>query len=226
MVQAELTNSTFKTGSFFNTDKKYTMTDIEEMMNLIESSNQITLHTWKLGTCNNNTEYEWVKRAVLDACNTPEKFDSPGDTLGAIINLRKMIKKNNCNVLRGRYGMTPKYEYRNQYLHNFIVDANNHDEIIIPLTAREILDIIADLNKGHSISKIYDSYLEDFHHDTVTMEHLELLKKLYYKGELNKLIKFICSKSNELGGFVDYGVEVLRNCLTSQYIYDSRRVTK
>ena len=54
--------------------KLYSMSDVEEMMNLIESSYQITIHTWKLGTCNDLTEYELVKRAVLDALNNTEKF--------------------------------------------------------------------------------------------------------------------------------------------------------
>ena len=57
----------------------------------------------------------------------------------------------------------------------------------------------------------------------MTIEHLEEFKKLYCKGKLNKLVRFICSKSNELGGFVDYGVDVVRNRLTSHYLFDNRK---
>ena len=106
---------------------------------------------------------------------------------------------------------------------NCIVDANHADKVIIPLTARELLDIIADLNKGHGVEDIYNAYLQEFHHETITIEHLEQLRLLYFNGKLNKIIKFICSKSNELGGFVDYGVDVIHNRLTSQYLFDSRR---
>ena len=204
--------------------KLYSMSDVEEMMNLIESSYQITIHTWKLGTCNDLAEYELVKRAVLDALNNPEKFNSPNDSFGALVNLRRKIKKNNCKVLYSEYGLPVKLEYRNNAGVNCIVDANHSDKLIIPLTARELLDIIADLNKGHGIEDIYNAYLQEFHHEIITIEHLEQLKSLYFKGKLNKIIKFICSKSNELGGFVDYGVDVIHNRLTSQYLFDSRKV--
>ena len=73
------------------------------------------------------------------------------------------------------------------------------------------------------VEDIYNAYLQEFHHETITIEHLEQLRLLYFNGKLNKIIKFICSKSNELGGFVDYGVDVIHNRLTSQYLFDSRR---
>ena len=203
--------------------KIYSMSDVEEMMNLIESSYQITIHTWKLGTCNDLAEYELVKKAVLDALNNPEKFNAPNDSFGALVNLRKKIKKNNCKVLYSEYGLPVKLEYRNTSDVNCIVDANHADKVIIPLTARELLDIVADLNKNHDVEDIYNAYLQEFHHETITIEHLEQLRLLYFNGKLNKIIKFICSKSNELGGFVDYGVDVIHNRLTSQYLFDSRR---
>lgn len=203
--------------------KVYTMEDVDKMMNLIESSNQITIHTWKLGTCNDRSEYEMVKKAVLDALNHPEKFNSSTDTFGALVNLRKKIRKNNCSVLFEEYGLPAKYEYRNTHGINCIVDANNNDSMIVPVTASELLNLIADFNKNHNIEDIYDAYLQEFHHDNVTIEHLELLKKLYYQGKLNKVIKFICTKSNKLGGFVDHGVDIIHSRLTSQYLFDSRR---
>lgn len=54
-------------------------------------------------------------------------------------------------------------------------------------------------------------------------EKMEKFQSLYFKGKLNKLIKYICSKSNEIGGFHDYGVTIIRNRLTSQYLFDPRR---
>lgn len=75
-------------------------------------------------------------------------------------------------------------------------------------------------NEGKKENKEFEF---KFHHKSITIEHLEYFKRLYLKGELNKLIKFICSNSNELGGFYDYGVEVLRNYVTSRYVFDSRR---
>ena len=204
--------------------KIYPMNDVEEMMNLIESSNQITIHTWKLGTCNGKSEFEMVKKAVLDALNHPEKFNSPMDSFGALVNLREKIKKNNCKVLSEEYGLPMKLEYRNTSGVNCIVDANHDDRIVIPLTARELLDIIADFNKGHSPEDIYNAYLQEFHHGSITIEHLEYFMALYSHDKINKIIKFICRKSNDLGGFVDYGVGILHNCLTSQYLHDSRKV--
>lgn len=220
MVQAELDYNTSGTINLSRT--YYTMHDIERMMDVIKTSNQITFLTWKLGTHKNEQELEWVKKALFDCLNNPEKFDSPNDTFGAIANLREKIKRNNCIVLREYYGIPPKFEYRNSYEINAIVDANSNDDIIIPVTASEILDIIADINKNRSLEEIFDNY--EFHHDEcMTIELLDLFRKLYCQGKLNKIVRHICSKSNELGGFKDYGVEVIRNRLTSQYLFDPRR---
>ena len=114
-----------------------------------------------------------------------------------------------------------KLEYRNSQGVNSIVDANHDDKVIIPVTASELLDLIADLNKNRKPSDIFEFY--DWYHKEVTIESLELFHNYYKQCKLNKLIKYICSKSNEIGGFQDYGVGIIRNRLTSQYLYDSRK---
>ena len=83
------------------------------------------------------------------------------------------------------------------------------------------MDVIVDLNKNRDVEDIYHAY--DFHHQVMTIGYLDDFKRLYCKGKLNKLVRFICSKSNELGGFVDYGVDVVRNRLTSHYLFDNRK---
>ena len=219
MGQVDL-NSCTRT-SLVMTRKVYTMQDVEDKCKIWHKSNQLGVDGWPFCTFNSEEEIEWVKKAILDALNHPEVFNA-SDNYGALCNLKKLIKGKKAVLLRAKYGVPAKYEYRNIEGVNSIVDANHNDKVVIPLTAEEILDVIADLNKNRSPEDIFNAY--DFHHETVTIECLETFQGLYCKGELNKCIKFICSKSNELGGFYDYGVGVIRNRLTSQYVFDSRRI--
>ena len=205
--------------------KIYTMEDIDHLVKLIPSSRQISFPKGRM-FCSYKQEHEinWVKAAILDALNNPEKFFCPGDTFGATMKLQEMIKGNNCIVLKKWYDLPQKLEYRNNYNVNAIVDANNNDTVIIPVTAEEILDLIADLNKHRKVEDIFIAY--EFYHESMTLEKLELFQSYYKKGKLNKIIRYICSKSNDLGGFHDYGVNVIRNRLTSQYLFDNRRGVK
>ncbi|MBQ2651923.1 MAG: hypothetical protein IJF83_00050 [Methanobrevibacter sp.] len=221
MVQVELDNCSNK-GIFHISRKVYTMEDIDELVKPITSSKQISFPKGRMFCSYKDAiEIEWVKAAILDALNNPEKFYSPGDTFGATMKLQEMIKGNNCIVLRKEYGIPEKLEYRNTYEVNSIVDANHNDRVIIPITAGEILDLIADLNKNRKLEDIFEVY--DWYHKDMTIELLELFQTYYRECRLNKLIKYICSKSNELGGFQDYGVGVVRNRLTTQYLFDSRK---
>lgn len=220
MVQAELNSNTFNSNGLLFARKVYTKEYVEKKCKIWPKSNQLGFDGWPFFSYKNLEEIDWVKNAILDALNNPESFDSR-DTYGALCNLKKMIKGKNAKVLRSKYGLPIKLEYRNAYELNCIVDANHNDTVIIPLTAGEILDIIADLNKNREVSELFEVY--DFHHGDVTIELLEKFQELYNKGELNKLIKYICSKSNELGGFHDYGVGIIRNRLTTQYLFDHRK---
>jgi len=219
MVQAELNSSTLTTG-FMITRKVYTKEDVEKKCKIWKKSHQIGFDGWPFCTYKNLEEIEWVKKAILDALNHPEKFNA-NDNYGALCNLKEMIKGKQAVRLRSKYGVPAKYEYRNTMGVNSIVDANHGDRIIVPLTAGEVLDIIVDLNKNRDLEDIFNAY--NFHHETMSIEYLETFKGLYCQGKLNKLIKFICSKSNELGGFQDYGVDIIRNRLTSHYLLDARR---
>lgn len=220
MVQAEFNSSTLTGNSFMITRKVYTKEDVEKRCKIWKKSNQLGLDGWPFFSYKTLEEVEWVKAAILDALNKPQLFNA-NDNYGALCNLKEMIKGKNAEKLRDKYGIPPKLEYRNVQGVNAIVDVNHSDKLIVPLTASELLDIIVDLNKNRKIEDIYHAY--DFHHEAMTIEYLETFRILYCKGKLNKLIKFICSKSNELGGFQDYGVGVIRNRLTSHYLFDPRR---
>ena len=199
------------------TRKVYTIQDIDRLVKPIQSSKQISFPRGRMFCSYKDTiEIDWVKSAILDALNHPEKFDSPGDTFGATMKLQEMIKGNKCHILKKWYDIPQKLEYRNAYEVNAIVDANHQDRLIIPLTAEEILDVIVDINKNRSLEDICNVY--NFHHSEMNVHYLELFKELYYKNELDKLIRFICTKSNDLGGFMDHGVGVVRNRLTSHYL--------
>lgn len=219
MVHAELNNSTFKQG-FMVTRKMYTKEDVEKKCKIWHKSNQLGFDGWPFFTYKNLEEVEWVKSAILDALNNPGTFQA-SDTYGALCNLKEFIKGKNAEKLKPKYGIPLKLEYRNSQGVNSIVDANHDDKVIIPVTASELLDLIADLNKNRKPSDIFEVY--DWYHKDVTIESLELFYTYYKQCKLNKLIKYICSKSNELGGFQDYGVGIIRNRLTSQYLYDSRK---
>lgn len=203
--------------------KVYSNEELEEMVK-VWSTGQVAIMGMAIGSAKNDYEISWIKAAIGDALNHPEVFNSPNDTFGALNNLRGMIKNKNAVVLRARYGIPVKLEYRNTLGVNAIVDVNHEDNVIIPLTASEILDIIVDLNKNRNVEDIYYAYEEEFYHETMTIEYLESFQELYQKGKLNNIIRFICHKSNELGGFKDYGVDVIRNRLTSQYLFDNRRM--
>ena len=220
MVQAELNSSTFKGTGFIVTRKVYTKEDVEKKCKIWPKSNQLGFDGWPFFSYKSLEETEWVKAAILDALNKPETFNA-NDNYGALCNLKELIKGKNAEKLRAKYGIPVKLEYRNAYEVNSIVDANHDDRVIIPLTASEILDLIADLNKNRDVEELFNVY--EFHHKDVTIELLEKFQTLYNQGKLNKLIRYICSKSNELGGFHDYGVGIIRNRLTTQYLFDSRK---
>ena len=220
MVQAELNSSTFKGTGFIVTRNVYTKEDVEKKCKIWPKSNQLGFDGWPFFSYKSLEETEWVKAAILDALNKPETFNA-NDNYGALCNLKELIKGKNAEKLRAKYGIPVKLEYRNAYEVNSIVDANHDDRVIIPLTASEILDLIADLNKNRDVGELFNVY--EFHHKDVTIELLEKFQTLYNQGKLNKLIRYICSKSNELGGFHDYGVGIIRNRLTTQYLFDSRK---
>lgn len=215
MVQAELNSSTFS-GSLIVTRKVYTMEDVEKKCKIWPKSHQLGFDGWPFFSYNHLEEIDWVKAAILDALNKPETFNAR-DNYGALCNLKKLIKGKKAEKLKAKYGIPCKLEYRNAYEVNCIVDANHDDQIIIPLTAGEILDLIADFNKNRDVTELFEVY--EFHHKDVTIELLEKFQELYNQGKLNKIIKYICSKSNVLGGFHDYGVGIIRNRLTSQYLF-------
>ena len=219
MVQAEL-NSCIGNSSLIITRKVYTKEDVEKKCKIWRKSKQLGFDGWPFFTYKNLEEIEWVKSAILDALNKPETFNAH-DTYGALCNLKTLIKGKNAEKLRVKYGIPMKLEYRNAYEVNSIVDANHDDRVIIPLTASEILDLIADFNKNREVTELFEVY--EFHHGDVTIELLEKFQRYYNQGKLNKLIRYICSKSNELGGFHDYGVGIIRNRLTTQYLFDQRR---
>ena len=220
MVQAELSSSTFNNTGFIVTRKVYTKEDVEKKCKIWPKSNQLGFDGWPFFSYKHTEEIEWVKAAILDALNKPETFNA-NDNYGALCNLKELIKGKNAEKLRSKYGIPVKLEYRNAYEVNSIVDANHNDQVIIPLTASEILDLIADLNKNRDVEELFNVY--DFYHKEVTIELLEKFQTLYNQGKLNKLIRYICSKSNELGGFHDYGVGIIRNRLTTQYLFDNRK---
>lgn len=219
-MQSELI-STDSGNSLMITRRIYTKEDVEKKCKIWPKSNQLGFDGWPFFSYKHPEEIDWVKSAILDALNKPETFNAT-DNYGALCNLKTLIKGKHAEKLRSKYGIPVKLEYRNTSEVNSIVDVNHNDKLIVPLTASEILDIIVDLNKGRKVEDIYNAY--EFHHDIMTIEYLEIFKKLYYRGKLNKLISFICSKSNELGGFNDYGVDVVRNRLTSHYLFDNRRI--
>lgn len=220
MVQAEFNSSTLSNPGLIITRKVYSKEDVEKKCKIWKKSKQLGFDGWPFFTYKNLEEVKWVKAAILDALNHPETFNA-NDNYGALCNLKHLIKNKNAEKLRSKYGIPVKLEYRNVQGVNAIVDVNHDDKLTIPLTASELLDVIVDLNKNRKIEDIYHAY--DFHHETMTIEYLETFKMLYCKGKLNKLIKFICSKSNELGGFTDYGIDVIRNRLTSHYLFDNRK---
>ena len=220
MVQAELNSSTFSSTGFIITRKVYTKEDVEKKCKVWKKSNQLGFDGWPFFSYKKLEEIEWVKAAILDALNKPETFNAT-DNYGALCNLKELIKGKNAGKLQAKYGIPMKLEYRNAYEVNSIVDANHDDRVIIPLTAGEILDLIADLNKNREVSELFEVY--EFYHGDVTIELLEKFQRYYNQGKLNKIIRYICSKSNELGGFHDYGVGIIRNRLTTQYLFDQRK---
>lgn len=221
MSQTKFQSSTLHGELPLKIQKQYSLEDIQKMTKPINKNSQFSFNGWSFCSIKNLEEFKWIQMALRDTLNFPEAWGCEYNNFGAILKLQKYVSGNNCEKLRKWYGIPIKYEYRNAKNVNCIVDANNNDQVIIPLTAEEILDVVVDLNKNRKVEDIYHAY--DFHHQIMTIELLEKFKELYDTGKLNKLIRFICSKSNELGGFNDYGVSVIRNRLTSQYIFDSRK---
>lgn len=195
----------------------YTISDVEKMCKPLPSSNQLSLNGWMFFRYKNLEEVEWVKHAILDALNNPQTFNA-NDSYGALCNLKEKIKRCNAIVLKEQYDIPVKLEYRSSSGVNCIVDANHNDKVVIPLTAAEILDVIMDFKKNRDYDYIMNSY--EFHHRVMNLNKncLMKFKKLYFNGELNRIITFICKKSNERGGFMDHDIGVIRNRVTSNYL--------
>ena len=170
MVQTELkNNSTFKSPSLVITRKVYTKEYVDEKCKIWAKSNQMGFDGWPFFSYKNLEEVEWVKAAILDALNRPQSFNAR-DNYGALCNLKEKIKGKNAIVLRSKYGVPMKLEYRNTKGVNSIVDVNHGDKLVVPLTAEEVLDVIADLNKNRSVEDVFNAY--DFHHKVMTIEYL------------------------------------------------------
>ena len=198
----------------------YSKKEVEDMVS-VWTTGQVAICGMSIGTAGNKFEQDWIKAAIFDALNHPEKFNSKNDTFGALMVLKSKIQGGNVHVLKSEYGVPPRFEYRNSRGVNAVVDVNHESKVVFHLTACEVLDVICDLNKNRSIKQIFNSY--DFYHKNVSLESLKFFKDAYSNGELNKVVKYICSKSNDIGGFKDHGVGVVRNRLTSQYLFDARR---
>ena len=172
MGQVELENCS--TGTINVSRKIYTLGDIQKISKPIRNQTQFSFKGWSFCSIKNMIEYDWMEKAIVDTLNKPEAWGCPGDNYAALLKLQEYVSGNNCIRLKKWYGIPERYEYRNAYDLNCIVDANHDDKIIIPLTARETLNTITDLIKNRSIEEIYEASLEHWYHKELTMEHFLL----------------------------------------------------
>lgn len=154
-------------------------------------------------------QVDWIIDAITDTLN------KSNGSYFALLELKESLKGGKIEILRSKYATPKILKYSSTMNINSVYDAGT-GKCFIPVTASEILDLILDLKKGRTIDYLMSSY--DFYHKDMNREYLERFIDAYMHKELNKLIKFICMKSNVEGGFVDHGVGVIRNRRVEDYI--------
>lgn len=183
--------------------------DIRKLVKKIDSSRQVSLNGWMFCKFYSDEQVDWIIDAITDTLN------NHNGSYFALLELKESLKGGKIESLRSKYAVPKILKYSSTMNVNSIYDANN-GKCFIPVTASEILDLILDIKKGRSLAYIFGSY--NFHHKDMNREYLERFINAYTHKELNKLIKFICTKSNQEGGFVDHGVDVIRNRRVEDYL--------
>lgn len=183
--------------------------DIRKLVKKIDSSRQVSLNGWMFCKFYSDEQVDWIIDAITDTLN------KSNGSYFALLELKESLKGGKIEILRSKYATPKILKYSSTMNINSVYDAGT-GKCFIPVTASEILDLILDLKKGRTIDYLMSSY--DFYHKDMNREYLERFIDAYMHKELNKLIKFICMKSNVEGGFVDHGVGVIRNRRVEDYI--------
>ena len=183
--------------------------DIRKLVKKIDSSNQISLNGWMFCKFYKDEQVDWIINAITDTLN------KSNGSYFALLDLKKSLKGGNIEILRSKYATPKILKYSSTMNVNSVYDAET-GKCFIPVTASELLDLVLDIKKGRSIDYFMGSY--DFYHKDMNREYLERFIDAYNHKELNRVIKFICKKSNLDGGFVDHGVGVIRNRKVEDYL--------
>lgn len=186
----------------------YSRAEVKSMVKIIRTSHQVSLLGWMFCKYYDEEQVDWVIGAITDTLN------NSNDTFKGLRDLKHSLKGGKIEILRSKYAVPRVLKYSSQKNVNSIYDAES-SKCFIPVTAGEILDLILDLKKGRDVNYLM-SY--DFHHKDMNYEYLERFIDAYHHKDLNKIIKWICMKSNREGGFVDYGVGVIRNRRAEDYL--------
>ena len=200
MVQVELETNSNNVG--VPGGRRWSREEVKSMVKIIKTSGQVSLNGWMFCKYYRDEQVEWVISAIMDTLNNSD------DSFRGLLKLKESLKGGNVKILRSKYATPKLLKYSSTAGVNCIYDAES-GKCFIPVTASEILDLTWDIKKGRSIDFIMRSY--DFYHDAMNREYLDRFIDCYSHKELNKLIRFICAKSNGEGGFVDHGVGVVRN---------------
>ena len=200
MVQVELETNSNNVG--VPGGRRWSREEVKSMVKIIKTSGQVSLNGWMFCKYYRDEQVDWVISAIMDTLNNSD------DSFRGLLKLKESLKGGNVQILRSKYSTPKILKYSSTAGVNCIYDAES-GKCFIPVTASEILDLTWDIKKGRSIDFIMRSY--DFYHEAMNREYLERFIDVYSHKELNKLINFICVKSNREGGFVDHGVGVVRN---------------
>lgn len=193
----------------FNHGRVCSREDIRKLVKKIDSSNQISLNGWMFCKFYKEEHVDWIINAITDTLN------KSNGSYFALLDLKKSLKGGNIEILRSKYATPKILKYSSTMNVNSVYNAED-GKCFIPVTASELLDLVLDIKKGRSIDYFMGSY--DFYHKDMNREYLERFIDAYNHKELNRIIKFICKKSNLDGGFVDHGVGVIRNRRVEDYL--------
>ena len=183
-------------------DKTVDITFVEKYVELHsrneKGGGQIWFFGEALGTAKNRKEYNACMQELIRILNNDK------DSFIQIQELRSKVKNANMHVLIPEF-LPIRYQSGADF------DCIVHEvtgEPVMFFDAQEILDIAISLNNGRSINEVmqtmlYNEYAEHTHIDVSEKDFL-LFEKYYSAGKLNRIIKFICERSESSQGFVVY----------------------
>ena len=127
---------------------------------------------------------------------------------------RRLLNKSPYEQYKERIANSPNLFYKTSKKISGLSFTNSFNDIFQEMTASKLLDICSDLQNGRDRTYINQQYCESLEDD------FSLIIYAWSLGKLNQTIHHICSRSKQVGGYIDHfnGVTI-RNREANQYTH-------